>query len=226
VPLKLRVLGPDGSWKLARAIGATVEPASGRIPGEIVVTPSAASQYPIDFDLELEYRGAEVVSPRGASVKAGNPYRFGYRRFFAPIAWTARFFSFDDAAHPVTVPDAFRKVLAGEPATTVHVDQLDYISGRALVDGLPRDRVALVANGEVTLPEVPGVPSAYELLVISDDGVRVWVDDALVIDRWTEHESIVDRVPIAAGRRRLKVEYFDLTGFAELRVQILKTRSE
>jgi hypothetical protein len=58
--------------------------------------------------------------------------------------------------------------------------------------------------------------------VISDDGVRVWLDDALVLDRWTEHESIVDRVPLAAGRRRLKVEYFELTGFAELRVEILK----
>ena len=344
LPLRLRVLGPEGTWRLARADGATVEPSSGRVPGEIVVTPLEAAEeaedaetdrmqrtqksvrvlkhgvhgdqgaggrgptsgratvarrdayaraiqttagsrvrvsshdsravgapaadsilpisappFPcapwspcflcsavsvpsafdaspppqppqpprvIDFEIELQYRGAEVVSPRGARVKAGDPYRFGYRRFFVPIAWTARFFTFDDAAHPVTVPDAFRKVVAGEPATTVQVDQLDYISGRALVDRLPRDKVALVANGEVTLPEVPGVPSAYELLVISDDGVRVWVDDALVIDRWTEHESIVDRVPIAAGRRRLKVEYFELTGFAELRVQILKTRSE
>jgi nitrous oxidase accessory protein NosD len=219
VPLKLRVLGPEGSWRLVGAEGAAVEPRSGRVPGEIVVTPGAGLRTgPIDFDIDLEYSGGEVVSPRGRRVKPGDAYRFGYRRFFAPIAWTARFYTFDQAAHPLKSPDAFRRVVAGEPAKTLQVDRLDYISGRAIVDGLPRDRVALVAEGEVTLP----AQSGYELLVISDDGVRVWLDDALVLDRWTEHESIVDRVPLAAGRRRLKVEYFELTGFAELRVEILK----
>jgi hypothetical protein len=175
----------------------------------------------VDFEIELRYRGAEVVSPRGARVKAGDPYRFGYRRFFAPVAWTVRFFTFDEAAPPLGAPDAFRKVLEGGSAKTLQVDRLDYISGRSILEGLPRDRVAIVAEGEVTLPE----SSDYELLVISDDGVRVWVDGALAIDRWTEHESIVDRVPLGAGRRRLKVEYFELTGFAELRVEILKTET-
>jgi nitrous oxidase accessory protein NosD len=221
VPLKLRVLGPDGSWKLARAVGASVDPAAGRTSGEMVVTPSPTAGGPIDFEIELEYRGADVVSPRGARVKAGDPYRFGYRRFFAPVAWTVRFFTFDEAVHPLSAPDAFRKVLDGEPAKTLQVDRLDYMSGRSILEGLPRDRVAIVAEGEVTLPE----SSDYELLVISDDGVRVWVDGALAIDRWTEHESIVDRVPIRAGRRGLKVEYFELTGFAELRVEILKARA-
>ncbi|MGH9201806.1 MAG: right-handed parallel beta-helix repeat-containing protein, partial [Vicinamibacterales bacterium] len=128
VPLKLRVLGPEGAWTLARVSGATVEPRSGRVPGEIVVTPVETAEgspspprarYPIDFDIELEYRGAGVVSPRGTRVKAGDPYRFGYRRFFAPVGWTVRFFTFDEAAHPLSAPDAFRKVLAGEPAKTV-----------------------------------------------------------------------------------------------------------
>lgn len=215
-PLTLRVLGPEGGWTLAHASGATAEPASGRVPGEIVVTPSAGDL--IDVDVELEYAGAGVVTPRGRRVTAGEPSRFGYRRFFAPVTWTARSYTFDAAAHPLTAPDAFRRALAGDPATIARTDRLDYISGRSLIDGLPRDRVALVAEGETTLP--PG--RRYELLVISDDGVRVWVDDALVIDRWTEHESAVDRAPIAAGRHRLRVEYFELTGFAELRVDIQK----
>jgi hypothetical protein len=220
VPLKLRVLGPEGLWRLVRADGATAEPRSGRMPGEIVVTPGAGLQTgPVDFEIDMEYTGGEIVSPRGRRVKSGDPYRFGYRRFFAPVAWTAKFYTFDEASHPLGAPDAFRRILAGDPVKTLQADRLDYISGRSLVEGLPRDRVALVADGEVTLPVQA---DGYELLVISDDGVRVWIDDALRIDRWTEHESVVDRVPIAAGRRRLKVEYFELTGFAELRVEILK----
>jgi hypothetical protein len=257
-PLRLRVLGPEGAWKLARVAGAAIEPTSGRVPGEIVVTPlsiaekaeaaetistqrpqstqrdlfssafsarsafdsSLRAQPPprsIDIDIELEYVGAEVVSPRGRRVRAGEPYRFGYRRFFAPVGWTARFFTFDEATDPLRASEAFRRRLAGEPAQTVRSDRLDWISGGAILQGLPRDRVALVADGETTLPA-----GEYELLVISDDGVRAWVDDALVLDRWTVHESSVDRAPLAAGTHRLKVEYFELTGFAELRVEIVK----
>ena len=55
--------------------------------------------------------------------------------------------------------------------------------------------------------------------VISDDGVRVWLDDKLVVDRWSVHESIVDRVPVTPGRHRLRVEYFEATGWAELQIR-------
>jgi hypothetical protein len=48
------------------------------------------------------------------------------------------------------------------------------------------------------------------------------VDDKLVIDRWDVHESIVDEAPIAGGRRKLRVEYFERTGWAELRVEVVK----
>jgi hypothetical protein len=59
------------------------------------------------------------------------------------------------------------------------------------------------------------------LQVISDDGVRVWMDDAVIIDEWTPHESKVSRVEIGGGaERRFKVEYYDVTGFAELRFDI------
>lgn len=60
----------------------------------------------------------------------------------------------------------------------------------------------------------------HELLVISDDGIRIWIGDELVLDRWSVHESTVDRVPIPAGSHRLRVEYFEHTGFAELRVEV------
>ena len=97
-------------------------------------------------------------------------------------------------------------------------DRLDFISGRSLADGVPADRVAIVAEGSVDLPA-----GRYELRTISDDGIRVWIDDDRVIDHWTPHESRSTRRALAAGRHRLKVEYFELGGFAELRVEILTT---
>ena len=50
-----------------------------------------------------------------------------------------------------------------------------------------------------------------------DDGVRVWMDDATILDEWLPHESKVSRVAIAGGAHRFKVVYYDVTGFAELR---------
>jgi hypothetical protein len=60
----------------------------------------------------------------------------------------------------------------------------------------------------------------YTLQVISDDGVRVWMDETLILDEWTPHESTVSRVASRGGRRHFKVQYYDVRGFAELRFDI------
>jgi len=52
--------------------------------------------------------------------------------------------------------------------------------------------------------------------------VRVWVDGALVIDRFDPHGSEVDQVPIAPGRHDVRVRYFQIGGWTELRVEVVK----
>jgi len=66
----------------------------------------------------------------------------------------------------------------------------------------------------------------YTLRTISDDGVRVWLDDKLVIDDWTPHESLVDNAPIApsGGRHVLRVQYYQVDGWTELRVEVMPGR--
>jgi nitrous oxidase accessory protein NosD len=215
-PLKLRVLGPAGEWTTASVRGAAIEPASGKVPGTIVVTPAKGSI--VDYDVRLTYRGAAVTGPRGDSVAAGAPYTFGYSRFFAPIDWRVRYFAFDDASRPDRAADAFSRMTSGTPIKAETRDRLDYMSSRAIAEGVPPDRVALTAEGDVDLPSGGG----YILRTISDDGIRVFVDGTRVIDRWTEHESALDTAPLAAGRHHLRVEYFELTGSAELRLEILR----
>ncbi len=145
----------------------------------------------------------------------GQVYRFSYTRFFAPIEWTIKFFEYGDDTDPVKQPAAFATLLSGSPVKTVSVNRLDYVSGRALEDGVARDRFAISAEGTTTLPA-----GQYTLRVISDDGVRVWMDGAMILDDWAAHESKVSRVPVGEGRHRFKVEYYDVTGFAELRFDI------
>ena len=56
----------------------------------------------------------------------------------------------------------------------------------------------------------------YRFLATMDDGMRVWIDNQLIIDSWTrsqEHTVSVDRF-IAAGVRNIRVEYFEDGGQA------------
>jgi hypothetical protein len=214
-PLRLRVLGPKGRWTLSSIRGGTLSARSGEVPGEVTVT--FAPDRIVDLDVQLKYEGGEVVAPDGTTVRAGQPYEFGYSRFFVPIDWNVRFFDFGAQPSAPASPGAFARVIAGSPVRTDRVDRIDYISGRAIVPGVPADHLAIAADGDVTVP-----PGAHELRVISDDGVRVWIDEMLAIDDWTPHESKVDAVPIAEGRHRLRLEYYENEGAAELSVALVR----
>lgn len=221
-PLKLRVLGPEGKWTLKSIRGGTASAQSGVIPawtpktpgGEIIVTPTGAGT---DLEVVLEYVGAEVVGPRGQRTAAGQPYVFSYRLLDPAANWSVKAWTYDDASDPIKAPDAFEARLKMTPLRTFAPARLDYISGGVLIpgiDGLPRDRLALVADGAVTLPA-----GNYTLDVISDDGIKVWIDGKLAIDRWSVHESALDQVKLSGGAHRIKVQYFEQTGWAELQVR-------
>ena len=62
----------------------------------------------------------------------------------------------------------------------------------------------------------------YTLRAISDDGVRVWVDGRMVIDNWVPHEAKIDTATLGAGRHDIRVEYYQLQGWTELRLDIVR----
>ncbi|MBN2002303.1 MAG: hypothetical protein JXA21_03005 [Anaerolineae bacterium] len=64
-------------------------------------------------------------------------------------------------------------------------------------------------------------PGTYRFTLTSDDGVRFWIDDVLLVDKWTEHPAetyTVDQY-LGTGHHYLKIEYFEKTGLAILKVQ-------
>ena len=65
----------------------------------------------------------------------------------------------------------------------------------------------------------------YSVRTISDDAVCVWIDGALAIDAWTPHESQVDYAPITTGEHKLRVEYRQVDGWVELRLDIIRGSS-
>ncbi len=64
----------------------------------------------------------------------------------------------------------------------------------------------------------------YILRSYADDGIRIYVDDQLVVDRWHEaseinkHDSI--KLNLDKGKHRIKVEYLEKTGSARLRFSL------
>lgn len=59
---------------------------------------------------------------------------------------------------------------------------------------------------------------SYRFFARSDDGVRVWIDNTLVIDQWREHSAQTHTADLTlnAGSHHLRVEYFEGGGRAEI----------
>ncbi len=216
VPHALRVLGPAGAWRVLERRGvAALSSDSGSVGDTIVVAASPDSEG--DWSLKLEYRGGEVESARGVRYAAGAPVVFGYERFEPRTTWTVSMFAWGDSTDPRSQPTAFASLLEGSPIVTRMEPRLDYMWYRPSIPSLPRERWALEARAEVTLPA-----GRNTLRAISDDAIRVWVDGELVIDRWDPHGSEVDYTEIGAGRHQVLVHYYQADGWTELRVDFLR----
>jgi len=203
-PLALRVLGPSGRWRVIERRGIAIFSSErGHVGDTIVVTPAPGLEN--DWRISLEYRGGVVVTPRGVRREARAPYTFSYGRFSAIERWSVTFFALADSVAPRT------------PITTVETPRLDYMWHRPTVPGVPQSNFRIVATADVKLR-----PGKYVLRTISDDAVRVWVDDKLVIDNWKPHESEVNVADIGPGNHKLRVEYYQLGGWVELRAEILR----
>ncbi|MCG1037834.1 PA14 domain-containing protein, partial [Polaribacter sargassicola] len=77
---------------------------------------------------------------------------------------------------------------------------------------LPVNGWSLRLTGLITFPQA----GAYTLQARSDDGVRVWVNDVLNLERWKSQaatDTTGTAVTVTAGQTlRIRVEYFEDTG--------------
>ena len=211
-----RILGGAGEWSVASIKGATVSRPTGKVGDSLVVTPLPGPV--VDFDVEFEYQGEAVTTPDGAVGRAGDPYRWHLRRFQVPLDWRLGVFAWDSVSDPRKGGPAVRLAPAGTPLTTRRDSVLDYMWSKPRLAGFPDQRFLLVAETAVELPK----GTDYELIAISDDGIRIWVDDKLVIDDWKQHESGVTRADLKPGKHRFRVDYYQVDGWVELKVDVRK----
>jgi hypothetical protein len=213
------VLGPKGRWRLISAEGANLSVTSGSVPGTVHI--EAPKGRVGTTRVVLEYVGQETVDYRGVVTPPGRPVRFGLERFFAPIDWSIAFYRWSKAADPAdlhSAPDEahLAEVIKGPVLQTLTAQKLD-LSGGALVAGLPTDHYATLAEGSFSIEA-----GQYTLEVTTDDGCRVWLDEKPVLtEAWKYQGPTLYRVPVPlGGRHRLRVEHFQIDGFAALRVNL------
>ena len=106
--------------------------------------------------------------------------------------------------------------LDGAPLVVRNDPLIDFDWGQgAPADGLPADRFSVRWTRSLWLEE-----GAYRFRALVDDGMRLWVDGHLVIDRWRDGSvaEFAGHRYLATGQHQLQVEYYDNTGRAVIRV--------
>jgi hypothetical protein len=106
--------------------------------------------------------------------------------------------------------------LSGNPALVRNDPTIDFNwkeEGPAF--GLPTDSFAARWTREVQFEA-----ATYRFHALVDDGVRVWVDDRLLIDAWYDHSvhEVTAKRTIAYGTHEIRVEYYEHLGSARIRV--------
>ena len=156
---------------------------------------------------------------------------FTRRAVLLAAPWTVSVFPWE--TDPREDAEAWRR--EGEAAHTFQVDRLDLPYGgggpsqlstapQEIADAdLPRDRFGTRAEITLGFPRFGFAFHRCRLTTLSDDGVRVWVNDELVIDNWTWHPPTEDSAVIdlkELSELHIRVEHFELDGHSVLSLDL------
>jgi hypothetical protein len=111
--------------------------------------------------------------------------------------------------------------LSGSPAVTREDANIDFDWGLGTpVAGVTADNFSVRWTRSVTL-----TAGDYNFFAYTDDGVRLWVDDAQVLDEWHDQQArqYVAALPLEAASHDLKMEYYEGTGAAVARLGWINT---
>ena len=106
--------------------------------------------------------------------------------------------------------------LTGQPALVRNDQTLDFNWGSGSpAPVIPNENFSARWTRTVTLDT-----AVYRFRILVDDGARLWLDNQLIINDWRDgalRELTVD-YPVTAGKRSLRLEYYERTGEARIRL--------
>ena len=201
----LRLVALNASFEVVSLTdGFDVTPRTGEGPLLLTVAPKAGVAGPSVRAFELRVRAGP--GPENESVARGT---------ILATRWTTRLWSW--TTDPRTNPAAFAALLATPPLDMIESDALDFAWPGAPTPKVPADHLATVAETALDLPA-----GRWAFHITSDDGVRLLMDGKVVHEDWTWHapkEANVE-VSLSEGRHAVRIEHFELDGYATLRCSV------
>ena len=163
-----------------------------------------------------------VMGPFGPWDPAGGaprPSAGGARGLLAGARWQTTWFRWGTESDPRGDLEAWR-ARRFEPLARAEVDAwCDPWGGdQARRLALPVENFGLVARTTIEVPR----DGTYQLRVVSDDGVRLSVDDEPVLEDWTWQAARqrTAKIELVAGSHELFLEYFQIDGPAVLSLEL------
>lgn len=161
------------------------------------------------FDQRLATRTGDITLPAGQHTIVVEYYEHGDKAA-AHVWWDLRQAFSGWEGRYYDNPD-----LRGGPALIRDDAAISFDWGQgAPANWMPSDNFSAVWTRQVTFS-----PGKYRINVQADDGVRVWLDDHILMDYWQPQDNVwryVDGIDLQ-GAHTLRVEYFERSGNARIR---------
>ncbi|MEO0074431.1 MAG: SMP-30/gluconolactonase/LRE family protein, partial [candidate division WOR-3 bacterium] len=152
----------------------------------------------------------QMSGPKGVAVdRTGNVYVLEYHNgrvqvFGAavPATWRAEYYG--------------NRWLAGAPGAIRNESAIDHTwSYEAPIAGIPADNFSVRWERNVHLNA-----GTYRFSVTADDGVRLWVDEHLLVEKWQEQHAATYTadMTLTEGYHLIRMEYFENLGVATARL--------
>ncbi|WP_374722766.1 PA14 domain-containing protein [Peribacillus tepidiphilus] len=98
------------------------------------------------------------------------------------------------------------------------VNQIDYVwETNSPATAVPNDHFSAIFEKRTIINN----PGSYILSGNADDGIRIYIDGVKLVDLWTKGaKPFNEEVNLSTGIHHIKVEYYDQTGNAQLKVHL------
>jgi beta-glucosidase len=131
----------------------------------------------------------------------------------------ARYFHSDNSSDKAITAEFFNnKELKGEPVAEKKFDQINFNwGGKAPFVGLKEDEFSIRFTTTIKAPET----GEFTFDVNSDDGVRFYIDDELVINDWTNHAALSNFYKVKLEKDKtykIKLEFYEDGGSASVKL--------
>ncbi len=170
-------------------------------------------------------RRLDINYPQYAESANNYQYLLGDTLLVAPLAESYAYsydYTLESDGKPGLKGEYFtNKNLTGTPAATKYDEKIYFDWGQGAPAGVSvTDNFSIRWTGTITF----GAEDTA-LRVYADDGVRIWIDDKLVIDGWTVYDQYLSSDVYAAGSKHsIKIEYFDSGSYAHIYLSLLTNK--